>query len=259
MDHPPSPAGPAPTGAERQTAATLLILYALLAILPYFVLSSAFDFPDILRQPVAERFALFQSNQTVIVAAYYAFAATGLIQIFISVWLHHVHGQRDAVATAGLVAGVVGGLAQTLGFARWVVAIPFLAAAPAGADAGLLEGLLNAYLGRTVGEHLGSLFVALWLMLFAASLRRSALVDARLSAVALFAGAAMLPVALEPLSDAFGALAVLSIPVYGLVVTWMLLLAYALLRFRGERVAIGPVAWTLAALFWAVNVIPSLF
>jgi len=109
----------------------------------------------------------------------------------------------------------------------------------------------------TVGEHLGNLFLAAWLWNLRSVLVSVQTLDSRLSAMAGIAGVLMLAVAFEPLGGPFSVLSPLTLPVWGLVVTWMLLLAYALFRRRDANPRLPNWAWGAALLFWLVNVVPA--
>jgi hypothetical protein len=67
----------------------------------------------------------------------------------------------------------------------------------------------------------------------------------------------MLPIAFEPLGAAFSVFAFLTVPVFGLVTTWMLLMAYSLLKGKEETIKISSTVWIIAFIFWFVNVIPA--
>ncbi len=60
----------------RKPLAALLLAEVATVLIPFLVLGSYFNFPDILRLPSAEAFVLFQQNGSVIVPAYYGGAPT---------------------------------------------------------------------------------------------------------------------------------------------------------------------------------------
>lgn len=51
------------TRTDYRVTALLFLAFVVLIAAGNLWLASAFDFPDILRQPAAERFARFQANQ----------------------------------------------------------------------------------------------------------------------------------------------------------------------------------------------------
>jgi hypothetical protein len=242
---------------DLKIAAALLCLYALIGIVAFSILNSVFDFPEILRKPIAERFALFHQHEGLIITTYYAFALTGVLQILFSVYLFKINDTNSSNGLVGLTFGILAGLCQTFGFIRWVVAIPYLTSLSTTADVSTLEGLLNSYFGMSIGEHLGSLFLAIWLIYTSFSMRETKLYDNRLSGIALLSGLLMIPVAFEPLGSIFSSLGVLSIPVYGLVITWMLLIAYSSFKQKDEVIVIKWYVWLIALIFWAFNIIPA--
>lgn len=243
--------------SDIKISATLLCLYALLGIVAYSILGALFDFPEILRKSIAERFALFHLHETIIIPTYYAFAFTGILQILFSIYLFKIIDIKTSSGLVGLIFGVLAGLCQTFGFIRWVVAIPYLTSLSSERDVSTFEGLLNSYFGMSIGEHLGSLFLAIWLFYMFLSMLQTDHFDKRLSTVALICGISMIPVAFEPLGSVFSSFAILSIPVYGLVITWMLLLAFSLFKYKEEKVIIKWPIWLIAFLFWLINITPA--
>jgi hypothetical protein len=242
---------------DNKTTAFLFITYAVFVIAAYSILAAVFEFPEILRKPITERFALFHLHESIIIPTYYVFALTGVLQIFFSIYLFKINNTTSSNGLSSLIFGVLAGLCQTIGFIRWVVAIPYLASISATTDVSTFEGLLNAYFGMSIGEHLGSLFLAIWLGYTFLSMRETNLFDNRLSLLALISGILMLPIAFEPLGAAFSVFAFLTVPVFGLVTTWMLLMAYSLLKGKEETIKISSTVWIIAFIFWFVNVIPA--
>jgi Domain of unknown function (DUF4386) len=138
------------------------------------ILSSNFDFPDILRQPPKNALKLYQQNQPLIRPAYYLFTLTGVLMIPISLLLHRILSNKNPVLlTTATTFGVITGIVQTLGFIRWVFLAPFLvntyfdpSSSQATKDAVLvMQEAFNRYAGVAVGEHLGWLFTGTWLVL----------------------------------------------------------------------------------------------
>lgn len=156
-------------------ATGLLVLEAALVTVPVVVLSRHFNFPAVLREPAAVALPLFRASQGLIVPAYYVFLLSSLLYVPLSYALRRALGPANGPAShmgsrllAGL--GLATALLQSLGFSRWLFAVPLLSAqyaAPGSTDAtrrtvALLYDLLNRYAGLTVGEHLGFLAMAAW-------------------------------------------------------------------------------------------------
>lgn len=173
---------------QRIITGLLLILTPILFLSAFTLLQIGFEYPDILRQPagyVLERFAAGGSG---LVANWYAMLLSALLFIPIAVLLHpHLAHQGPAqTALAGYlplatVFGVVAGLVQMLGFARWPFLVPSLAAAyrDPSASAATREAVMatfqafNQYAGAGVGEHLGYWFTALWTVLIGLAMLQS--------------------------------------------------------------------------------------
>lgn len=136
------------------------LLHVALISAGFLILAASFQFPEILRESAQTRLALFTQSQGTIVPAYYMMGMTGLTQIALAVLLHRAFAApQSALLLLALVAGVLGGAFQAMGFLRWPIAIPYLAQAmahattpEAQATVALLEGTLNRYAGMVVGS-----------------------------------------------------------------------------------------------------------
>lgn len=254
------------TRAEQRATAALLFVQVAILIGGFFVLQSAFDFPDILRAPAADRFALFADHQSVIVPTYWIYAMTGLLQVAFSVMLWRASGVREtALGQLAVVFGILTGVFQVVGFIRWVVVVPALVTAIAGgssvASVAQLEGVLNAYGGMAVGEHLGFMAQATWCVLLGLSLLRSDVFDRKLAWAGVVIGVVTYAVAIEPLSDALGFLAPLGVGVSGAFLLWLFVLGVSLLRTApetGRGPAIGWRTGLACAVVWAVAALPGM-
>jgi len=250
---------PLPTTESRWTAGLFLGFFGLL-MAGWFTLIAAFHFPDILRESPQARFDLFLKHQGVIVPAYYAMSLTAALQAFMAVALYRLVRKDGLLDMAALAAGVMAGIFQMLGFFRWIILIPALGDALSSgrmpADAVYaLEKFANTYLGMTVGEHMGTLFAALWLVLVAVRLLRDALWGRALAVLALGSGVALLIASLENLVPAFAFIGSLTAALWGLYLTWVLLMAVSLLT----RKPLHGAWWVLGAVFYAGNVVPAFF
>ena len=226
------PAVPSPDRA----AAAFLILHIVAMFGAFMMLGPAFDFPEVLRYPAADRFALFAANQSVIRPTYWVLTMTGVTQILISVLLFHVAGsRRGAFATLALTFGTLAGLCQALGFGRWVILIPYLVeqAGLGQAGAGLLEGAFNHYSGMLVGEHLANIFWGIWL----ASMNVTLLRTTDISRGFCWFGLVMSPVLILLAGEQIGISGDILDPLvdfgFPLLAVWHLLLAVQLLQRRG--------------------------
>ncbi|MDF1731458.1 MAG: DUF4386 domain-containing protein [Minwuia sp.] len=259
------PAQPAAHSTTDRATAVTLVLHISAMFGCFMVLGPAFDFPEVLRYPAAERFELFAANRAVIQSAYWILTMTGITQILISVLLFHaVRAHHMAAATLSLIFGTLAGLCQAFGFGRWVILIPYLVAeadvAGHADTAAVLEGAFNHYAGMLVGEHLANICWGIWLASISLCFLRATDIDRGLA----WTGVAMAPLlillageqigvsgdVLEPLVD-FG---------FPLLGVWHILLATQLWRRHGA-VTFGPLGrgtLALGGVLAIIMVAPSL-
>jgi hypothetical protein len=168
----------------RKLTGVILILTPVAFNVFFAWLSASFGYPDILREPASDVLREFDEGGNGLVAIWYGFMLTAVMFVPLAVLVHRVLARQDtpymAVATAfGVVAGVV----QFLGLARWPFLVPYLADTyldPTSNEATkesvvVVFEAFNRYAGVGVGENLGYLFTALWtvfvaLAMFGASL-----------------------------------------------------------------------------------------
>jgi hypothetical protein len=221
----------------------------------FTLLADAFQFPDVLRYPAAERLALFRAQQDVIVPTYWMLTMTGFGQILISVLLTPRTGAASGdAARIALAFGVVAGLGQAIGFGRWAVVIPWLAAQmadPALGDAGretagLIEGTLNRFAGMLVGEHLANIAWGLWMFFTGVAIRQGGLLDRRIGTAMMGLSPLFGVLAAEQLGfegDILGVLTDFGFPLLALIHFG---LAAQLWRRRGDEAA-EPLGWMSGA------------
>jgi len=246
-----------PTAESRWSAGVFLAFFVSLMV-GWLTLMSVFDFPDILRAAPEARFTLFQAREAIIVPAYYALALSSALQLFMAVAMYRLVGKSGLLDLSALAAGVAGGIFQMLGFFRWVILIPALSRALAAGEMPAdtvfaFERFANTYLGMTVGEHLGSLLVGLWMLCLGVRLVREAHWGKALAWLALASALALLLTSLENLGPGFAWIGVLTAALWGLYLTWVLLMAVAFLSRRAP----GTGWWIFGGLFYLGNVLPS--
>lgn len=224
---------------QDSLTATVLFIHIGAMFAGFMVLGPAFEFPEVLRYPTAERFAIFAENRHIIQPTYWVLTMTGISQILISVLLFHLFPRQDGVAgTLSLVFGTLAGFCQALGFGRWVILIPYLVSEAAtdgnAVNTALLEGAFNHYAGMLVGEHLANICWGIWLAAINISL---------LNATGQSRGLFCFGLALAPLlwllageqvgvsGEILGPLVDFGFP---LLAVWHILLAIQLLRRRGH-------------------------
>jgi hypothetical protein len=232
----------------RRLTGVLLILTPIAFNLLFTLLSVTFEYPDILRQPAGYVLERFEAGGAGLVATWYGFMLTAVLFVPLVILVHRVLAGdgREAgepfylgLATAfGVVAGVV----QFLGLARWPFLVPYLADTytdPASSEAtresvAVVFEAFNRYAGVAVGEHLGYLFTGLWTALVALAMFGSALPFRRwLSLLGMVSAAGVLVGSLEPAG--FEAAANIVVVGYILWSIWLALTGILLLRTRSNR------------------------
>lgn len=157
---------------KLQNSAIILLLAMMITVTaPVIILGANFNFPDILRQPAADAFALFRENQTIIVFGYYIFLLSSLLFIPLTIILQKTLYQTKNKTALHLFFGF--GLAtaifQCIGFVRWIFVMPFLTESyfnnlESQKTISIIYEMLNRYAGMSIGEHLGFLVMGCWII-----------------------------------------------------------------------------------------------
>jgi hypothetical protein len=217
------------------------IALAVLFNIPYALLASIYDYPDILRRPAGEALTRFAAGGPTLILTWYCFALAALALAPLAVALAISYdrlARRPALAVGAAVAGALAGVVQAIGLLRWVFVVPGLADAhadPAGAAAAAQAfALINAYGGVAIGEHLGQLLTALFVLQLAFIQRGE---GARAAAWTGFATAAVLAIGTgEGLAIALGQdggpLALVTIAGFLGLTLWLIVTGVNLIRRR---------------------------
>lgn len=227
---------------EYGAAFALTLVHAGLLSAGFLILASEFRFPEILRVSSEERLALFASHQAMIVPAYYMMGLSGVTQIALAVLFHQSFARPGStVLLSALVAGVLAGAFQAMGFFRWPIAVPYLAEQMAQASTvearavvGMLEGLLNRYAGMTVGEHLGFMAQGAWTLLIGIAMLRGPLFSWVYGVVGMVLGVLLFSGALEQLGGSFEQLGMMSAPVSAAWLGWLVMCGVSLARTQAD-------------------------
>jgi len=133
------------------------------------VLSSTFNWPDILREPASVVLPEFVDGGTGLVWVWFATAWTYAILAIPILLLPAVLGRRDdPVFRAATFVGATSVVLSLVGFLRWVFVVPPLAHSYVDGDATTQAAVDAAWTaqhqfgGALVGEHLGELFAIGW-------------------------------------------------------------------------------------------------
>jgi hypothetical protein len=170
----------------REVAGILLILGAILVNVPYTLLITTFDYPDILRKPTAEILTRFAAGGPGLIWIWLAFAWVGL-PIRLGVLLLPTALASDTGSSRGQLAGhlalffgATSLVAQMVGLLRWPFVVPVLVRlyTASEATAATREAVVavfqavHQYGGVVIGEHIGQTFTILWMILQSASMLR---------------------------------------------------------------------------------------
>jgi Domain of unknown function (DUF4386) len=155
-------------GLSRVTGA-LFVGGALAFAAAATVLSSTFDWPDILREPADVVLPEFVAGGTSLVWTWFATAWTYAILAVPILLLPTVLGRRgDPALRAATFAGATSVVLALIGFLRWVFVVPPLADSYVSGDATTRAAVEAAWTaqhqfgGALLGEHLGQLLAVAW-------------------------------------------------------------------------------------------------
>jgi len=153
----------------RRIAGGLFLVGAIAFAVAATVLSSTFEWPDILREPPDLVLTEFAAGGTSLVWTWFATAWTYAILLVPMLLLPAVLGRRDdPVLRAATFVGAISVMLSLIGFLRWVFVVPPLAQSYVDGDAGTKDAIEAAWTaqhqfgGALLGEHLGQLLVIAW-------------------------------------------------------------------------------------------------
>ena len=180
----------------RRTTGGLFVVGALTFGGAATVLSSTFDWPDILREPTDVVLPAFVAGGTSLVWTWFATAWTYAILIVPILLLPRVLGRRgDPVLRVATYVGATSVVLALIGFLRWVFVVPPLAAAFVGGDAPTRAAVDAAWTaqhqfgGALLGEHLGQLLAIAWSITVSVIILRSRVLPRWLGAAGLVVSA----------------------------------------------------------------------
>jgi hypothetical protein len=216
--------------------ALLLIVVPIAFNATFFLLSRAFAYPDILRQPTEIILQRFQEGGAPLRRLWYAFAFSAMLFMSVPVLVHQVF-QPDApwFLAVGTVMGVLAGVFQTLGLIRWPFLVPFLAeihtdpeSTQATRDsAAVAFQAFHRYAGVAIGEHLGFIFTSTWTVLLSVAIIQTARVSPLFGWLGIPPAIGVLAGILE--ETGFKAAGVINAVSYVLWSVWLMALGIALL------------------------------
>lgn len=155
----------------RRLAGVAAISLAVGFNVPYAMLASIYDYPQVLRGPAGEALELFRAGGPLLVLAWLGFMLSALAMTPLATALAITPARiakTPALAVGAAMSGALAGLAQAIGLSRWVFVVPDLARDHADPAQRLAAehsfDLLNAWGGVAIGEHLGQLLTAMFVL-----------------------------------------------------------------------------------------------
>ena len=96
--------------------------------MPFILLVTTFDYPDILPEPAGDILTWFYDGGNILLLQWYAFGIITLFLIFPFLMLKKVmHNDDNSYMGIATTIGVISIIAQVVGIMRWVFVIPGLA------------------------------------------------------------------------------------------------------------------------------------
>src|SRR3954447_29585 len=150
----------------RRVTGLLFVVGAVAFAVAATVLSSTFDWPDILREPADVVLPAFVAGGTSLVWTWFPTAWTyAILLVPILLLPAALRRSDDAVLRAATFVGAASVLLSLIGFLRWVFIVPPLATTYVTGDATTRAAVAAAWTaqhqfgGALLGEHLGQLLV----------------------------------------------------------------------------------------------------
>lgn len=174
----------------ERAAGVLLIVLPLTFNAFFFVLARRFDYPEILRNPTGDILSRFQAGRVGLKVLWYGFMLTAVLLAPLAVLVGQVLARDELeIVPVAMTIGVLAGVVQFLGLARWPFLVPALARAyndPAASQAtreatSVAFQSFHRYLGIGIGECLGYLLTGAWTVLVGVAMLRSSAFEAWLA------------------------------------------------------------------------------
>lgn len=167
---------------------TLLITGAIALLIPYTILTSTFDYPNILRQAPGQILTRFHAGGASLVWTWWAFAVVGLPLLPAYILIGQKLETKLPFVRWATTIGVVSIITQLIGLLRWTFVVPVLAntyvtsqSEGSRAACEVVFLAIHQYGGVVLGEHIGQLFTIVWTVMIAYAFARLRLFPAWVS------------------------------------------------------------------------------
>ncbi|MFN8355789.1 MAG: DUF4386 domain-containing protein [Spirosomataceae bacterium] len=156
----------------EKTIGSLLITGAIAVLIPYTMLTSIFEYPDILRQDTGVVLTKFHEGGNGLIWTWFAFAITGLPLLPAYILIGQQLETKAPLVRIATNIGMVGLIVQMIGLLRWTFVVPVLADsfvnAPDEATQVAIKTtfkVIHQFGGVILGEYLGQFFTIIWTVL----------------------------------------------------------------------------------------------
>lgn len=166
----------------KKITGLLFVLGAVLVNVPYTLLISNFNYPDILREPSGVILTKFAEGGSSLIATWLFFALSGIPLLVATILLGRLWSDRSpALMNLATTLGVIGLVAQFVGLLRWVFVIPALASSyvEPGTSETMREAItvsfqtIHRFGGVLLGEYIGQLFTISWMLVISIVMLRT--------------------------------------------------------------------------------------
>lgn len=228
----------------RQLTGLFFISGAVLVYIPYTLLIMNFDYPDILRAPVAQILTQFHAGGEALIYTWLAFAWVGLPMLLGAIMLKRIlEDENSPFLETATTLGVIGFVVQVIGLLRWVFVVPVLARPFTDPTTdSIMKASLSAvfvavhqYGGVVLGEHLGQFFTILWMSLISGIIYKSKMFSKWVAWLGWFASAVYLLAQTGLLATAISDFPVIDwAGLYGslLWLIWMIVVGVYLVKYK---------------------------
>ncbi len=153
---------------KEKTIGLLLITGAIGVFIPYAVLATTFEYPDILRQDTGVILNKFRDGGSSLILTWWAFAMLGLPLLIAYILIGQKFEQRLGFIKWVTMFGVISGVVQIIALLRWVFVVPtlvnsYISGDEAAKSAAIISfKTVHQFGGVLLGEHIGQLFTIIW-------------------------------------------------------------------------------------------------
>ncbi|MEI8223803.1 MAG: DUF4386 domain-containing protein [bacterium] len=168
----------------KKITGILFVVGALIVNIPYALLISNFNYPDILREPAGVVLTNFAAGGSNLIYTWLFFALAGLPLLFATIMLGKLwKNASSTLVSLATTFGIIALVAQLIGLLRWVFVVPILAQnyVANGATEAIQTAstvafqTVNQFGGVLLGEYVGQLFSIISMFLFSIIILRNKL------------------------------------------------------------------------------------